>query len=199
MTCIYQPSEATVSSDQVKTLLSTLWMLDFSLHYCYCMQRLIVAYLQFYQNQIIFCSEIWMAPIALLPHHANSLGWWQCSWCWAGCGLQGRDHPSSHTNPNPVSDYVLSFLGILLHRVGKRWSLVDCWLQTLVLYSCTTSVLLWLPKIFIGVRGKPGNEAMDGTCEYVIIGNVSNPREGILSMPQSFHSLLLVRNCSIAT
>ena len=27
-TCIYQPSEATVSSDQVKTLMSTLWMLD---------------------------------------------------------------------------------------------------------------------------------------------------------------------------
>ena len=28
LTCIYQPSEATVSSDQVKTLVSTLWMLD---------------------------------------------------------------------------------------------------------------------------------------------------------------------------
>ena len=37
---IYQPSEATVSSDQVKTLMS-----HFSLHYSYCMKKLIVAYM----------------------------------------------------------------------------------------------------------------------------------------------------------
>ena len=49
VTCIHQPSEATVSSDQVKTLMSTLT--HFSLHYGYCMQKLIVAYLHTVEKQ----------------------------------------------------------------------------------------------------------------------------------------------------